>query len=312
MNKLFDTTPARLSGMFTPHMVPVHQDGAINEAELRRYINWLLELGIEGLYPNGSIGEFFVFTPDERRTITRIAIEASVGRVPILAGVPEANHRETISACRAYCDQGVRAVSVLPPPFFRYDAESLYDYFSRIAEESPLNVMLYNMPMFASPIDTATIVRLARDCPNIIGLKDSSGDITAMMRSIAAVRPLRSDFAFYTGWDPALLPMLEAGCDGGINALSGIVPEATLRLRALVRDGQEASARLLQDQIRDLFEFLLSTPPLPEAFRLAVMSRGFDFGAGRQPVGTRRRDTLAEFRPALSQRINALLDSLPS
>ena len=106
----------------------------------------------------------------------------------------------------------------------------MYAYFKEIADHSPIDVTLYNIPMFASPIDVPTVQRLAEECPRVVAIKDSSGDLPHMMRMIAAVRPKRSDFSFLTGWDAALMPMLLIGCDGGTNATSGVVPEITRKL----------------------------------------------------------------------------------
>jgi 4-hydroxy-tetrahydrodipicolinate synthase len=102
----------------------------------------------------------------------------------------------------------------------------VYAYFREIALNTPIDVTLYNIPMFASPIDVATIRRLA-EFPRIIGIKDSSGDIAQMLRMMAAVEPTRPDFVFLTGWEPALVPMLAMGCQGGTFAMGGVVPEVT-------------------------------------------------------------------------------------
>src|SRR5438270_5854792 len=93
---------SKISGVLTPHMVPLDAHGRIDEAELRRYVDWLIEQGVHGLYPNGSTGEFVRFTPEERRDIVRIVCEQAKARVPVLAGAAEANVRETILACEAY------------------------------------------------------------------------------------------------------------------------------------------------------------------------------------------------------------------
>ena len=82
---------SKITGILTPHMVPLDANGQINEAELRRYVDWLIAHGVHGLYPNGSTGEFIRFTPQERRRIVQIVCEQAAGRVPVLAGAAEAN-----------------------------------------------------------------------------------------------------------------------------------------------------------------------------------------------------------------------------
>jgi len=274
---------AKITGILTPHMVPLDGNGRINEAELRRYVDWLIQQGVHGLYPNGSTGEFVRFTPDERRQIVRIVCEQTAGRVPVLAGAAEANARETVAACEAYAGFGARAVAIVSPFYYRLSSESVYAYFREIALNSPIDVTLYNIPMFASPIDVPTIRRLA-ELERVVGIKDSSGDLAFMMRMIAAIRPYRPDFSFLTGWEAVLVPMLMIGADGGTHATSGVVPELTRQRFDLARARQLDEAMKLQYRLLELFDAMLYSADFPEGFRAAVELRGFNMGISRQPL----------------------------
>jgi dihydrodipicolinate synthase/N-acetylneuraminate lyase len=274
----------RIQGIYTPNLVPLDEQGEINEAELRRYTDWLIDHGVHGLYPNGSTGEFTRFTPEERRRIIAIMVDQAAGRVPVLAGAAEANTRETIKACEHYHELGARAVAIVSPFYYKLSPPAVYAYFKEIADNSPIDVTLYNIPMFASPIDVPTVQRLAEECPRVAAIKDSSGDLPHMMRMIAAVRPIRPQFAFLTGWDAALVPMLLIGCDGGTNATSGIVPEITRKLYDITMAGRIDEARELQYKLLRLFDAMLYSADFPEGFRAALKLRGFDTGRGRQPL----------------------------
>jgi 4-hydroxy-tetrahydrodipicolinate synthase len=138
--------------------------------------------------------------------------------------------------------------------------------------------------MFASPIDVPTIRRLAADFPRVVGIKDSSGDVAFMMRMISAVRPLRPDFSFLTGWEAVLVPMLAVGCDGGTNASSNVVPELIRRMYDLGRGRQFDEAMKIQYRILELFDLMLYSFEFPDGFRAAAEMRGFNFGRGRQPM----------------------------
>ncbi len=293
----------RLSGIFTPNIVPLDPRGEINEPELRRYTEWLIAQGVHGLYPNGSTGEFLRFTPEERRRIVAIMADQTRGRIPILAGAAEANVRETIAACEYYHTLGVRAVAIVSPFYYRLSPPSVYAYFREIATHSPIDITLYNIPMFASPIDVPTVRRLADECPRVVAIKDSSGDLPHMIRMIAAIRPSRPDFSFLTGWDAALMPMLLVGCDGGTNATSGIVPEITRRLYDLTLAGRLDQARQLQYDLVELFDAMFGSADFPEGFRAAMRLRGFEPGVGRQPLAPSQQLDLAE----VSRRIQCLL-----
>lgn len=278
----------KLRGVFTPNLVPLDARGNINEAEFRRYVDWLIDGGVHGLYPNGSTGEFTRFTVDERREIVRIVCEQCRGRVPVLAGAAEANARETIKACELYKSYGATAVAIVSPYYYKLSPESVYAFFREVALNSPIDVTLYNIPMFASPIDVPTIRRLA-EFDRVVGIKDSTGDVSVMCRMISAVRPIRPDFTFLTGWEAALVPMLIMGADGGTHATSGIVPELTRRLYDLTVAGNLQEAVPLQLRLIELFDAMLLSADFPEGFRAAVDLRGFDFGRGRQPLSDTQR-----------------------
>jgi len=310
----------RLQGIFTPNLVPYTANGGINEEVLRRYVDWLIEKGVHGLYPNGSTGEFTRFTSEERRRIVEIIADQARGRVPILAGAAEANVRETLRACEHYAGLGVRAVAIVAPFYYKLSPASVYAYFREIGRNTPVDVTLYNIPMFASPIDVPTVQRLSEECERIVAIKDSSGEIPHMIRMIQAVRPNRPDFSFLTGWDAALMPMLLVGCDGGTNASSGVVPEMTRKLYDLTMGTDPGTdpwdlsnpgdlstrldeARRLQYDLVTLFDTMIYSAEFPDGFRAAAELRGFAMGRGRQPLSEEQQTDLA----TLSNKLQCLL-----
>ncbi len=289
----------RLQGIFTPNMVPLDSRGNINEEELRRYTDWLIERGVHGLYPNGSTGEFLRFTVEERRRTIEIMVDQTRGRVPVLAGAAEANTRETIKACEYYHELGARAVAIVSPFYYKLSPASVYAYFKEIADNTPIDVTLYNIPLFASPIDVPTVQRLAEECPKVVAIKDSSGDIPHMIRMIKAVRPNRPDFSFLTGWDAALMPLLLIGCDGGTNATSGVVPEITRKLYDLTVARKLDEALKVQYDLVTLFDTMIYSAEFPEGFRAAAELRGFKMGVGRQPLSENQQRDLSALRNTL-------------
>jgi 4-hydroxy-tetrahydrodipicolinate synthase len=185
------------------------------------------------------------------------------------------------------------------PFYYKLSPPAVYAYFKEIADHSPIDVTLYNIPMFASPIEVETVERLAAECPRVIGIKDSSGNLPSMMRMIARVRPLRPDFSFLTGWDSALMPMLLIGCDGGTNASSGIVPEVTRKLYELTIAGQIDRACELQYRILKLFDAMIYSAEFPDGFRAALQLRGIEAGEGRQPKSAQQQLQLGRLKDEL-------------
>ena len=295
----------KIEGIFTPTVVPLDDQGEINEGELRRYIDWLIDNGIYGLYPNGSSGEFTRFTVEERQRIAKITIEQAGGRVPVLAGAAEANVRETLAACETYCEYGATAVAIVSPFYYSLGPESVYENFKEIAINSPIDVTLYNIPMFASPIDVPTIQKLS-ELDRVIGIKDSSGDITSMMNMIRAVRPNRPDFVFLNGWEAALVPMLLMGCNGGTNALSGVVPDYFRRMYEAAKAGDIPTAQRMQFDLMGLFEVVINPFEFPLGVRGAVSQRGFKIGDSRQPMGEQQRGRMEKILDTMAPHLAAM------
>jgi 4-hydroxy-tetrahydrodipicolinate synthase len=291
---------ARFSGIYCPNIVPLDDRGAIDEAELRRYVDWLIERGVHGLYPNGSTGEFTRFSAEERRRIIAIVVEQAGGRVPVLAGAAEANVRETLAACAHYADLGAEAVAIVSPFYYKSGPESVYAYFREIGRNTPIDVTLYNIPLFASPIDVDTVERLAGECERIVAIKDSSGELPFMMNLIDAVRPKRPDFSFLTGWDACLLPMLMIGCDGGTNATSGVAPELTRKLYDAASAGRLEEGRALQRSVSRIFDACFGAADFPEGFRIGVGLRGIAANPGRMPRSERQQEEHAAARARLA------------
>jgi len=291
---------ARIQGIFVPNIVPLDDRKEINEPELRRYVDWLIEHGVHGLYPNGSTGEFTRFTFEERLRIIEIIVDQTQGRVPILAGAAEANIRETLRACEHYANLGVRAVAIVSPFYYRSSPSNVYEYFKAIGRDTPVDVTLYNIPMFASPIDVPTVQRLSEECPRIVAIKDSSGDISHMQRMISAVRPNRPEFSFLCGWEAALLPMLLIGCDGGTNAVAGVAPELMRSLYELSVSGRIEEAAIKQAQVVRLFDQMIFGPDFPEGIRAGVRLRGINLGDGRMPQSPEAQAQLKQASVAIA------------
>ena len=289
---------SKLSGIFTPNMVPLDDRGEINEAELRRLVDWLIDNGISGLYPNGSTGEFLRFSFEERKRTVQIVTEQAAGRVPVLAGAAEANVRTTLQACEYYHSLGVAAVAIVAPFYYKLSSEAVYAYFAEIGRHTPVNVTLYNIPQFANDIPIPILKRLC-EFERIVGIKDSSRDFPRFMNMMHGIRPLRPDFVFFTGCEETLLPTLLMGADGGTIATSGVVPEVVMKLYDHFRRGDLDQARAIQFKLLDLIEVLVFGADFPEGVRQALILRGFKMGAGRQPLSPSQQLDLEAVRNVL-------------
>ncbi|HQK22321.1 MAG TPA: dihydrodipicolinate synthase family protein [Candidatus Latescibacteria bacterium] len=289
---------ARIKGILTPNLVPLDRNGNIAEDELRRYVEWLVQKGVSGLYPNGSTGEFTRFSPEERREIIRIVASQVNGRVPVLAGAAEATVRDTLAACAAYAEMGCTAAAICAPYYFKLSQDSVGEYFAELARHTELDIVLYNIPQFANEISLDTIERLA-DFPRIVGIKDSSRDFPRFLNLINRMRPRRPDFSILIGTEEIILPALLMGGDGGTIATSGIVPEVVMKLYALAESGKIEEARKIQFKLLELINVMLFGAGFPEGFRAAASLRGFVMGQSRQPLSPKEKCDLNAVRQTL-------------
>jgi len=288
----------KLRGVFTPNMVPLDRAGDINEGELRRYVDWLVVKGVSGLYPNGSTGEFTRFSPEERKRIIEIVADEGHGRVPILAGAAEANLRDTLAACEVYARLGCSAAAICGPYYYKLSQESVTEYFAELARHSPLDIVLYNIPQFANEISIDAVVRLA-DFPRIIGIKDSSRDLSRFLHMMNRVRPHRPDFAFLIGCEEIFMPALVMGAHGGTIATSGVVPEVVMKLYHSALAGNLDEARRIQFKLLELIDLLIFGVSFPEGVRAALGVRGFAMGQTRQPLSPKEQCDVGAVRQTL-------------
>jgi 4-hydroxy-tetrahydrodipicolinate synthase len=289
-----------INGIYTPNLVPYLDDGRINEEELRRMVNWLVDKGVSGLYPNGSTGEFIRLSFEERKRVIQIVVEENRGRVPILAGAAESNLTLILEACRAYADLGCVAVSITGPYYYKVSQESIEHFFRELAKLSPIDIVLYNIPQFSNEISVPVLTRLALDCPRIVGVKDSSRDFPRFLSTLHAIKPQRPDFSCLIGCEEILVPALMMGADGGTIASSGVVPEVIMKLYHEARAGRWDEAKRIQFSLLDLIDAMLNGINFPEGFRAGMALRGFSLGTSRQLLSPKEQTNLEDIRSKIA------------
>lgn len=295
----------KLKGIFTPHMVPLDERGRINESELRRLVEWLIERGVHGLYPNGSTGEFTRFTFEERKEIVRIVAEQAAGRVTVMAGAAEANVELTLDACEYYHSLGCDTVAIVPPPYFPMRQPNVREFFLTVARHSPIDITVYKIPQFTTDVSLETLKRLAEH-PRIIGIKDSSRDFPGYLVLMHEVRKIRPDFSFLIGCEEILVPSLLMGGNGGTIATSGVVPELVVETYRQTVAGNLARAKELQYALLRLIDGIVFGAQFPEGVRAALELRGFRMGSSRLPTAPEEQVNVQRLRGVLQECLGAL------
>ncbi len=293
------SSSAAIQGIFVPNIVPYDERGRIHEDELRRIIRWLGDKGVTGFYPNGSMGEFIRLSYGERKRVLKIVAEEAGGR-PILAGAAEPNVDLVLEMC-AYCaDLGCRAVSITGPYYYKLSQESIEQYFREIAAKSPIDIVVYNIPVFANEITVPVLKRLALDCPRIIGTKDTSKDMCRFQQTLLEIKPQRPDFSVLMGWEELLCTAMFMGADGGTLSSGGVVPEVVMKLYHDCLAGRWDVARDTQFKLLKLFALMVEAPNFPEGFRSGYELRGFKAGHARFPMSQGEEQLIAAMRSRLA------------
>ncbi|MEM9828955.1 MAG: dihydrodipicolinate synthase family protein, partial [Planctomycetota bacterium] len=265
------------------HLTPLSSAGDLDEATLRRYLDWLIDQGIQGLFPAGSTGEFVRFDEATWHRVVRVVCEHAAGRITVVAGAASPGVQETVKRCDAFKELGVDALVLVAPYYFPLSDDAVFAFFDAVATRVQHPIFLYHIPALANGISIPNIVRLAEEHPHIVGIKDSGGDVSRMAETIHAVGNVRDDFVCLTGYDAALAPMLAVGAQGGMVASSGIVPEVMLAIERLYKSGKVDAAMDLQRRFVPLFNEMIRVGSFPDGFRLGALARGFDLGPSWLP-----------------------------
>lgn len=277
-----------LRGVTPPLVAPFTggSDSDVDHDALAAVVDHAVEGGVAGLFPNGTTGEFASLTTDERAAVVETTVDAAP-EVPVLAGVTDTAVADVLAHADRAAAAGADAVVVTPPSFHGpNDDAGLARFFERVADGSPLPVFLYDIPSCTgTPIPAELVVELAEH-PNVVGLKDSSGDFGGFTRLL---RETPEEFLLLQGFDNLLWPSLRLGADGGVNALANVVPGALSELAAAALDADGPTSERgaeIHETVSPLFEACLDLGFAPAAKAGLVARDVIDDPAVRPPLST--------------------------
>ena len=215
----------KLSGIVVPIITPIDKEENVNEAKLRAQVDYVIEGGVSGILAFGSNGEFYMVEEDEMERGLKIMVDQAAGRVPVYFGIGAIRTQKCCRLAKMAVANGAAGVSVLQPMFLKPTYDELYNHFKTIAESVPETPMLlYNNPGRVGYTLSAKLVEeLAHNVPNIIGMKDTSGDITQTSEFIRRNRDV--DFKVFGGKDTLLYASMCHGAVGGVCTAANFMPE---------------------------------------------------------------------------------------
>ena len=290
---------ARFGEVITAMVTPFDSDENLDIDDAIFHACWLVENGSDGLVLAGTTGEGSVLSDSEKAELWRSVVQAVT--VPVIAGTGTNDTRHSIELTRLAKSCGVEAALVVTPYYNRPSAKGIYDHFAAVASSSSLPVIAYDIPKRSGrSIGTDNLVRLARNEPNIVGVKDAVGDPTQTARLICE-SPV--DFEVYSGDDAQTLPLLAVGAVGVISVASHWVGPELSEMIKLFSSGDVVGARRVNGRILDSFDFESSDEfPNPLPTKAVCRALGFNVGQCREPMG--------KAPVILDEQANKLLSSL--
>ena len=297
-----------LSGIIPPVVTPFDENDEVDENGLRAVVKFMLEAGVHGLAVCGSTGEGYTLSPDETRSITEITIEevnSHISRLhaytparttlPIVVGIIANSTRQALQHACAVRDLPVAALMVTPPHYLFTPSETeMFAYFRSIAEETGLPVLVYNVVPWAY-LSADALVRLMAETPNVIGVKQSAGDLHALAWLMAN---LPEGKVVLTAVDDLLYPSFLLGAHGAIAGICTAVPKLSVQLWDAVKSGDHEKAAECHRKLLRLWQFL-HAPNFPARVKAALMLQGVPAGRPRRPLQPLSEDEFAQLRAVL-------------
>lgn len=286
------------TGCGTALVTPFKRDGSLDEAGVSRLAKRQVDAGIHFLVPCGTTGEVPTLTDDEQVRVVELVVKEAKGRVPVLAGAGGYNTHEVIEAGRRMRAAGANGILSVTPYYNKPTPEGLFQHYKAIAEGVGLPIIVYNVPgRTGCNVDPATLARLAT-IPNVVGVKEASGNVTQMCEICAAVP---GDFIVLSGDDALTLPLMAIGGRGIVSVASNEIPAEMSRMVEFAERGDFAAARAEHQRLLPLMQInFVESNPIP--VKSAMASLGLLEEVYRLPM--------VPPRPSSKQKIEAVLHQL--
>jgi 4-hydroxy-tetrahydrodipicolinate synthase len=268
-----------LRGIWSPMPTPFARGGEVNEKRLRELTDYLIEGGVDGLFPLGTTGEFSLLDRAERKRVIEVVVDRCNGRVPVLAGISDPSPRNAAAYGKDAMDVGAEGVVATPPYYYRLDDEGMYTHFKMIHEAVSSPLVLYNIPEWTHNFVPLSVVARLADEGAIVGMKYTEYNLLNLLRFI---REVGHKIAIMTGSDAMTYSCLEAGGSGAVVSVANILPRKASSIFDLVRDGRHTEAKRVQESLLPAIE-AAGLGYFPAGLKEAMKVAGFPVGTVRRP-----------------------------
>jgi 4-hydroxy-tetrahydrodipicolinate synthase len=271
-----------LNGIFVPHVTPFTREGMLDLKALRRCARFWLENGVSGLVPCGSNGEAPYLSREERKKVIETVVDEVNGKIPVIAGTGSMSTKETVMFTKDAEDLGVDAALVVTPFYFKPTNREMYEHYRTIVQTVDIPIVVYNVPKFTGySLEPAFIHQLVSENKEIIGLKDSSGNVGSITEIIRLVDDKISVLA---GTADVALPTFLLGGKGAVVAVANVFPKLCSQLYETFQKGKYEEAKTLQKRISFANEVLVKKYNQLSAIKEALRLQGLPGGYARKPA----------------------------
>lgn len=264
----------------TAMVTPFDKKGHIDFAKTTQLVNYLIENGTDSLVIAGTTGESPTLSKEEKLALFAHVVKVVDKRIPVIAGTGSNNTYASIELTKKAEQIGVDAIMVVAPYYNKPNQEGLYQHFKAVADATSLPVMVYNIPgRSVVTIHPETVIRLSK-IPNIIAIKEASGDLSAMTHIIANTD---EDFLLYSGDDGLTIPVLSIGGAGVVSVASHVIGNEMQEMVKSFYAGENSKAAKLHQQLLPIMQGLFAAPS-PAPVKTALQVNGLDVGSVRLPL----------------------------
>ena len=291
-----------IKGIIPPVITPMNpEDESVNIPELRNQIERQIAGGVHGIFPFGTNGEGYILSLKEKEEVLEATIDQVKGRIPVYAGTGCISTRDTVYMSKRAEEMGADVLSIITPSFALASQKELYDHYTAVAKAVNLPIILYNIPArTGNKLLPETVQALCRDVENIVGAKDSSGDIENLKAYIRLTRELDKEVAILAGNDGAILTCLKEGGAGGIAGRANIWPATVAKIYDCFKAGDLEGAQAAQDAIAILQQtFKYGNPNT--IIKTAVALQGHNVGKCRAPFNYVPEEGLEAIKKVLAE-----------
>lgn len=289
---------SQVKGIIVPIVTPVDENSCVNEEALKRVVNHVILGGVHGILAFGSNGEFFAIDKEEQKRGLEIIVKAAAGRVPIYMGIGDITTKVCVELAKMAQEVGADGVSILPPMFISPTDEELYEHVVTIAKTvEKLPVLLYNNPGKVGYGLSISLVKRLAQVSNIVGIKDSSGNVHITAEYIRHTR--EDNFKVMAGRDTLILGSMVYGAVGAVASTANIVPELVVSIYNHFENGNLQEALEAQFKLTS-FRNLFDKASFPVATKDACNLIGLDVGKSILPNTRASDDVSAEMKLVLT------------